>query len=620
MAWRIQHVGQVLSLCYLPIVLLLLDRALDRRSILYGMGAGLAAAFLVLGRDQVALLAIYFLIGYIAYRMLNSSDRLAAIKAAMPPLAGATLIGVAVIAVPILLTLLVAQNSNRPSIDLEGAGRGSLHPALFLTAFAPDVFGSSGSSGEYWGPPSDIWSGTGLYIAQNMGQLYIGALPLAALILATVTGIMAQRDIRYIVIAFVVAIVYALGWYTPIFAVMHAFLPGVDLYRRPADAVFLIGFLASVLSGYALHRLLTDQTVILTRWQTVLAMFIPAAAFSVLLALAIHFGKLESSWPTTATSAAIFLVSAAILHFAIFGRRRAGIILPAFAVLLTGDLAWSNGPGGATALPPQNYEVLDPASRNETITLLKKLTAKSQSATRRDRIELVGFGFHWPNASLTHRLENTLGYNPVRLQLYTRASGAEDHVGMPEQRKFSRLFPSYLSTLADLLGLRYIATSVPVETIDKNLHPGDLTLIARTADGFVYENPRAMPRVLFANNAIRADFEKILETGTWPVTDLNSTVLLESDVSTPPKAAGKSDIVAYHHTSVTIEAESPDGGWVVLNDVWQPWWFANVDGAEAPVLRANALFRAVAVPAGRHTVTFTFQPVRGALRELYEHR
>jgi hypothetical protein len=620
MAWRIQHVGQVLSLCYLPIVLLLLDRALDRRSILYGMGAGLAAAFLVLGRDQVALLAIYFLVGYVAYRMLSAADRMATLKAAMPPLAGAALIGIAVITVPVLLTLLVAQNSNRPAIDLEGAVRGSLHPALFLTAFAPDVFGSSGRAGHYWGPPSAIWNDTGLYLAQNMGQLYMGALPLAALILATVTGIIGHRDIRYIFIAFVVAIVYALGWYTPIFAVMHAILPGVDLYRRPADAVFLIGFLASVLSGYALHRLLTDQTLSLTRLQTGLAILIPVAAFSGLLALAVHFGELESSWLTTASSAAIFLVSAAILHFAIFGRGNAGIILPAFAVLLTGDLAWSNGPGGATALPPQNYEVLDPASTNETITLLEKLTTKSQSATRRDRIELVGFGFHWPNASLTHGLENTLGYNPVRLQLYTRASGAEDHVGLPEQRKFSHLFPSYRSTLANLLGLRYIATSVPVETIDKNLRPGDLTLIARTADGFVYENPRAMPRVLFANAALRADFEKILDSGTWPDTDLNSTVLLESDVSAPLKAAGSARIVAYHHTAVTIETESLDGGWVVLNDVWQPWWFATIDGTEAPVLRANALFRAVAVPAGRHTVTFTFQPIRGAMRELYERR
>ena len=81
-----------------------------------------------------------------------------------------------------------------------------------------------------------------------------------------------------------------------------------------------------------------------------------------------------------------------------------------------------------------------------------------------DRVELTGLGFHWPNASLVHRLHNVLGYNPVRLGLYTAATGAEDHVALPEQRKFSPLFPSYRSRLADLLGLRFIATGAPIET------------------------------------------------------------------------------------------------------------------------------------------------------------
>ena len=616
MAWRIQHVGQVLSLSYLPIVLLLLDRALDRRSILYGVGAGVAAAALVLGRDQVALLAIYFLIGHVASHILSAPGRIAAIRVAMPPLVGAAFTGVVLIGVPILLTLLVAQSSNRPVIDLEGAGRGSLHPALFLTAFAPDIFGSSGRMDHYWGPPSTVWSGTGLYIAQNMGQLYIGALPLLALILAAVTGIIADRKIRFVSFALAVAIVYALGWYTPIFATMHAYVPGVDLYRRPTDAVFLVGFLTSVLSGYALHHLLTDWTIAPKRWQTALAGLIVIAAFLALPALAINFGELQNAWPEIAVPAAIFLLSAATLHGAITRNLNAGMTVLLFAVLLTGDLAWSNGPGGATALPPQNFEVLDPSTRNETMRLLRDLTTKSQSATRRDRIELVGFGFHWPNASLTHGLENTLGYNPVRLQLYTRATGAEDHAGLPEQRKFSSLFPSYRSKLADLLGLRYIATSIPVEEIDKRIKPDDLDLIARTADGFIYENPRAMPRVLFANAALRSDFARILESGNWPDVDVGSTVLLETESQPTARRPGEARLVAYHNTSVAIETTSPDGGWIVLNDIWQPWWFATVDGRDETVLKANVLFRAVAVPPGRHTIRFTFEPIRGALKEL----
>ena len=72
-------------------------------------------------------------------------------------------------------------------------------------------------------------------------------------------------------------------------------------------------------------------------------------------------------------------------------------------------------------------------------------------------------------------------------------------------------------------------------------------------------------------------------------------------------------IVSYRNTEVILEADSPDGGWVVLNDLWHPWWFAEVDGKPAEMLRANVLFRAVAVPPGRHTVRFQFRPIARGL-------
>ena len=74
MAWRIQHIGQVLSLTYLPITILCLDRALARRSIVYGAAAGVAAALIVLGRDQVALLSLYFLAAFAAWRILRDGQ------------------------------------------------------------------------------------------------------------------------------------------------------------------------------------------------------------------------------------------------------------------------------------------------------------------------------------------------------------------------------------------------------------------------------------------------------------------------------------------------------------------------------------------------------------------
>jgi hypothetical protein len=277
------------------------------------------------------------------------------------------------------------------------------------------------------------------------------------------------------------------------------------------------------------------------------------------------------------------------------------------------DLAYNNGPSSATALPTAHYDVLQPATNNATIALLKSSVA--DTATRRDRIELAGLGFHWPNASITHKLENTLGYNPVRLALYSTATGAEDHVGLPDQRKFSPLFPSYRSPLANLLGLRFIATGAPIETMDKSLKAGDLPLLARTSDGYVYENKDAFDRVLFVTKAEGANFDQMLQDGRWPDVDLKSTVLLEAPAKPQAKPGqGQARIVNYENTRVAIDVDSSDGGWVVLNDLWHRWWFAEIDGKAAPIARANVLFRAVAVPAGRHRLTFEFRPVDGVFK------
>jgi hypothetical protein len=335
------------------------------------------------------------------------------------------------------------------------------------------------------------------------------------------------------------------------------------------------------------------------------------------LALAFHFVRIESAESALIMAAGWFLAGAAAIGAANWLKPiRPLLALAVLGGVTAADLAVNNGPNGASGLPPSIADMLEPDTRNETVALLKRKVAETRSDTRRDRVELAGLGFHWPNASLSHSLEQILGYNPVRLEIYTEATGAQDTAGLPEQRTFSPLFWSYRSTMADLLGLRFIATGVPIEEIDKSLKPGDMRLIARTPDGFVYENPRALPRVLFAPNAVSADFQRMLKNGGWPAVDPARSVLLENVASASERAPGTARILSYRNTEVVIEAQSPAGGYVVLNDVWFPWWMAEVDGRKVPLLRANVIFRAVEVPPGRHTVRMTFRPFAGAVRQL----
>lgn len=614
MAWRIQHIGQVLSLAYLPIALLCLDRALDRRSWLYGAGAGLVAGFMLLGRDQVALLAIYFLAAYAVWRIVSQPAPLLAMRAALPSALVGGLACIVLIALPLLWTAQLTAESNRPGIDYAGAARGSLHPALLLTLIAPNLYGAAGRMEDYWGPPSFAWQGTDLFVAQNMGVLYLGAIPLLLIGLAALRGELLRSEIRFFTCAALVFLLYALGKYTPLFQACYALLPGVSLYRRPADATFLVGGLGAILAGYAVHRLIKDPDARLEAQDlhVVVLGLVFAAVCAIAFALSLYIDRV-GLLARPMTFSVLSFAGAAIVLFAVWQYlpRQPLVAAVALAAATTLDLAVNNGPSSATGLPVAMYDVLQPDTANATIGILKSSVVRS--ATRRDRVELAGLGFHWPNASITHKLENTLGYNPIRLALYSAAVGAEDHVGLPDQRKFSPLFPSYRSTLANLLGLRFIATGAPIESMDRTLKEGDLPLLARTSDGYIYENRAAFDRVLFATEARSADFARMLKDGRWPDADLTKAVLLDGPVApSQPRRPGIVRIESYTNTRVAISVDSHDGGWVVLNDLWHPYWFAEIDGKPVPIQRANVLFRAVLAPPGRHSVVFSFKPVAGA--------
>jgi hypothetical protein len=639
MAWRLQHTGQVLSLAYWPLAMLCLDRSITRRSYRWGAATGLVGAFILLGRDQVALLVLYVLAAQALWRLASEDDPRAAVRAWFGPMLAAAIVGAAIVAVPLTLTALFAAESNRPAIDYHGAGRGSLHPALLLTFLMPQIFGAAGRMEEYWGPPSFAWNDTGLFIAQNMGQLYLGALPALLMLLSLFRGDYFTRDIRFFGAAFLVLLAYALGWYTPLFRIAYELFPGVKFYRRPADATFLIGGLGAILAGYAAHALFTRPWRRIGEMPILLASAIVVLAFVSALGLGLWLDRVGLLWQPLSVAACALALAAIAISFV-----RDRIILETWpmalllAGLTTADLAWNNGPSTSSAWSPAAYDAFEPDTRNATVRALKshlaEASASDTSGARRDRMEFLGVGFHWPNVSLSQGFENTLGYNPVRLGLYSRATGAEDHVGMIEQRKLTPLMPSYRSHLADLLGLRFVAAGKPLETIDTRLRPGDYRLVARTEHAaletgktdsvWIYENPRALPRVLLVSRADGIDAEALLRTGEWPKDfDPTRMVLLEGDTKVVYSTMGAAEpkpssarIVAYRNTEVVVETDSARGGWLVLNDPWHPWWFATVDGTARPILRANVMFRAVELAPGKHRVVFRFRPLLGAWRQV----
>ena len=562
-ASRLQHTGQIISLAYLPLALWLVARTLERASWWAALGAGLFIGLLAVGRDQVAMIGLYVVAGYVIAFWVDGPGRLARLRSTFLPVAMSGVVAVAIAAVPIVMSALLASDSNRPVIDFESAGLGSLHPAhLLMLAFA-DLYGAADPKVVFWGPPSPVWSDTigggRLFLAQNVGQIYAGILPLILIPgFGIARGLLWAREVRYFFIALIACLLYALGWYTPVFRVMYDVLPGIALFRRPADATFVVGLMIAINTGYLVHRLLTG-TAGAARQPLLIAGVLVAALIATALMIVVTAGELRVAAVPIITGAVFAMAGIALVAWV--GRLvpvHATLAAVAFIAFTTGDLGWNKAPDESSGLPPGRYAALTPSSDDETATLVARKLAAAAAPDRRDRVELSAIAYHWPNLGLAHGFDSLFAQNPLRLKDFEAATGIGDTVAVPEQRTFAPLFPSYRSVLADLLGLRFIVTGVPVEEIDKALRPGDLELIARTRDAYVYENPRALPRVMFVPDYSVVDFDTVLASG-WPAAiDPRRTLLLEHAPAHPP-AGGTSEghvrIVDYRNTEVTIDVE-----------------------------------------------------------------
>ena len=150
--------AQVISLAYLPLALWLLSRALD--ALVVGCGAlaghrcrpdrararsGRAARALCAGRLGASRTGCGA--GPLGAR---ARKRQAADRRRHP--------AALIVALPVLLTELLAASSNRPEFDLRQAGRGSLHPAHLLSLAFADLFGAMDPKVDFWGAGGFAWN------------------------------------------------------------------------------------------------------------------------------------------------------------------------------------------------------------------------------------------------------------------------------------------------------------------------------------------------------------------------------------------------------------------------------------------------------------------------------
>ena len=222
---RLQHTGIIFSYGVFPLALWLLEEALDRRS--YRVGV-------LLRRrrrpdDHRARSGRVPLRPDAHRRRRPSGPAMRPGTLALPQGRGSAssammaALGGALLAVPAILTMQFLTTSNRPSFGYGVAAMGSLPPESLATILFGNVFGSLRWTYDYWGPDwHSLAEGTWTDRATN--YLFAGTIPALLLLWHGIAGgRLFAREFRFFLIVGILALLYALGRYTP----------GFELRLRP---------------------------------------------------------------------------------------------------------------------------------------------------------------------------------------------------------------------------------------------------------------------------------------------------------------------------------------------------------------------------------------------------
>lgn len=155
----------------------------------------------------------------------------------------------------------------------------------------------------------------------------------------------------------------------------------------------------------------------------------------------------------------------------------------------------------------------------------------------------------------------------------------------------------------------------------ETVHPPGMTEVGRVASAFacpvrVFRIDRTLPWV-YVVGAERAgdDVGALLDPRFDPLRE----VLIAG--GTPAGNAsgfrGRAWVVEERANSVVVDLEVDRPGRLVLLEAFASGWRATVDGNPRSIERANALFRSVAVPAGRHRVRFAYRPTSVMLGAVF---
>jgi hypothetical protein len=614
---------------YLPLCLLFLERMLEERDTYRGFGwavgaaIGYALGFLTGYPETSFMIALVLALRFVWHL---AGELRAGEWAMMRPLLLRGMLTVALvgglIAVQLLPTLEWIGQTARVQTAYDETRTRAFPPVNLVTLVLPEMLGSIATRNAMLGA-----------LAGEMAA-YSGILTLVLAFSALYLG--ADRRAAFFLVLALLAVVLALGPYTPLYRLFYA-LPGFKQVAAPLRYIFLWSFAVPALGGLTLSCLLS-RTYDRARLRRLLILLSIATVSALLLTegylllrekilggftrmieakyaedAARRLAKLPEFYAMQVRSLMVLTVLLGISGgiYAAFLRRPSltaetrRVFAGACLALLLVDLGYFNHKC-ITAIPPTP----PPSSNNGAFGYLRR---EDQTAYR---IMPLPDANMEPERNLPVGVRSILGYDPLidrdYLQLLLTLEGKpRDEIDIRAPQ-----LANYASPLAARTGVKYVLSREPLAdpTLTEVYDGGD------DPDGVrVYRTSRFDPMAYLSYQAVTVkEATEVLarmnrgEGGFFDGRVFLSGLEAQTYASGPDEFRQAEKVQKYEvlgPNRLRIEATATRHTLLVVNEVYFPGWKAYVDGKEAPLLRANYILRAIPLPAGRHVVEVVYEPV-----------
>ncbi len=233
----------------------------------------------------------------------------------------------------------------------------------------------------------------------------------------------------------------------------------------------------------------------------------------------------------------------------------------------------------------------------------------------------------FPETALLNRLQSL--EQPCRLGVAEGyiPPGTVANYGLEEWLGYDGLYPERIrrfqlemstdiwKAMEPVCSIQYYLNYPAYETLLK-LEERPFLEYVETLDGMeIYRNTRAFPRAfLVPEIRVISDRDDLFDVLRSDDFDPSRTVVAEwgPSLSLSPPAdgvLGHATVTSREPTRVVVEVDAASPCVLVLADAYYPGWRAEIDGARATIFPAYYAFRGILVPAGHHTVVYSYFPL-----------